>query len=337
MGLIYPDNQNRANRVSQLATQIGTLQSRFSGLLDNIAKKDERTLETLDKVLKAAGFKTREEYIEAGLNRLTQEQREEFQKMRKEVQEFDQKLEIGMQVAGGLLSVAAFTGASVTVLKTLASLSMVRTSFTTMAIGLVNILKGNVQLGVSMLQTASTTITKVLDGAGLSEKFLTAMKYLKNTAKVLTVISVVLEGILLIYEAIEGARQKTELQNAIVELCARRFDVMKIDLSIIASDGFTDVVSGIISVQDSMNGLVADGLITQEAADGAVSKKIQDSISIIQDGMEVVTNDNAWQALKTLDDLSGDAWRNEDPSLDQILKWIEDNTDDSLTRLTEKS
>jgi hypothetical protein len=329
MGIIYPDNTNRANRVYQLATQIGTLQSRFGNLLDSIEIKDDRTLVTLDKIIKAAGYKTRDEYVAVGLSRLTAEQRAQFQSMRDEVQNFDQRLAKGMQIGGALVTAAALTSGSATVLMALASLSMVRTSFHTIGIGLVNVLKGNVQLGMTMLQTGGRTISAILNGSGLSNKFITAVKYLNNTAKVLTVIAIVLEGILLIYAVIEGARQKTELQNAIVELCARRFDVMKVDLSIIAIDGFSNVASIVIDNENTMNELVAGGFITQEVADGFVAQKLEEAILQIQEGMEIVTDEKAWQSLYDLDVLSGDAWKNEDPTLAQILQWIESQTDNA--------
>jgi len=107
---IPPDNRNRANRVSQLATQIAALQFDVRAEAENIKKKDERTLEELDKLLKAAGYKTREEYIEAALKRLTPEQRAEYQKMRDTLDKTDDALEIGWSVSGALLGIAAFSG-----------------------------------------------------------------------------------------------------------------------------------------------------------------------------------------------------------------------------------
>jgi L-asparagine transporter-like permease len=66
-----------------------------------------------------------------------------------------------------------------------------------------------------MIRSASKVLKSNLDGAGLSKKFLTAIKYLKNAAKVLTIIAVILDGILLIYEAIVGDQQRTALQECV--------------------------------------------------------------------------------------------------------------------------
>ena len=45
--------------------------------------------------------------------------------------------------------------------------------------------------------------------------------------------------------------------------------------------------------------------------------------------MDEITDDDAWNQLVELDKQTGDAWKNEDPSLGQVLKWIEDNPEDS--------
>ena len=137
--------------------------------------------------------------------------------------------------------------------------------------------------------------------AGLSAKFVTAMKYFKNAARVLTVIAVILDGILLIYEAIEGAQQRTALREcvtmlsiffnvplilyasrAIVELCARRFDIQKMQLSIMACDTFTDIASSIINSRNVFDQMVKDGTITKKQADEIVIEEIKGAVPKIQ-------------------------------------------------------
>jgi len=45
--------------------------------------------------------------------------------------------------------------------------------------------------------------------------------------------------------------------------------------------------------------------------------------------MDEIADESIWQLLKELDLYSGNAWTNEDPSLDQVLKWIEDHPDET--------
>lgn len=48
MGIIYPDNQNRADRVKQLATDIGSIQSVIKDNLQDAKFQDERTMKILE-------------------------------------------------------------------------------------------------------------------------------------------------------------------------------------------------------------------------------------------------------------------------------------------------
>ena len=43
--------------------------------------------------------------------------------------------------------------------------------------------------------------------------------------------------------------------------------------------------------------------------------------------MDRITDDDAWEQLKTLDSHSGGAWTNEDPTLAQVLAWIDSQPD----------
>ena len=77
---------------------------------NSIKRKDQRTLEELDKILKAAGFNTREEYIAAALQRLTPEQRAEYLNMQNSLDKTDEALQIAWNVSGGLMGISAFAG-----------------------------------------------------------------------------------------------------------------------------------------------------------------------------------------------------------------------------------
>jgi len=71
---------------------------------------------------------------------------------------------------------------------------------------------------MALIKAGGKAVGLAVKKAGLSAKFVTAMKYFKNAARVLTVIAVILDGILLIYEAIEGAQQRTALRECVTVL-----------------------------------------------------------------------------------------------------------------------
>lgn len=87
------------------------IEAQLQGAVQNIRKKDERTIVVLDVVVKSAEYNTRQEYIDAALTKLTLEQREEYEGIKRELDFQDKALEIAWDVSGGVLGIAIFAGA----------------------------------------------------------------------------------------------------------------------------------------------------------------------------------------------------------------------------------
>ena len=83
----------------------------MKGVVKNIRKKDGRTIVDLDVVVKSAEYNTRQEYIDAALTKLTPEQLEEYEEIKRELDFEDEALEIAWDVCGGVLGIAIFAGA----------------------------------------------------------------------------------------------------------------------------------------------------------------------------------------------------------------------------------
>lgn len=60
---------------------------------------------------------------------------------------------------------------------------------------------------------AIRTAQKLVEGAGLTENAAKFVRFFKTAATVLSFLGIALDGIILIYEVIEGDRQRTELQK----------------------------------------------------------------------------------------------------------------------------
>ena len=144
---------------------------------------------------------------------------------------------------------------------------------------------------MAFIRAGGEAVGSAAKNAGLSAKLVTAMRSFKNVARVLTVIAVNLDDILLIYEAIEGAQQRTALREcvtvlfiffnvplilyasrAVVELCARRFDIQKMHRSIMACDSFTNTASSIIKLRKEFDKF---GSNIEEAANEFVKEEIK--------------------------------------------------------------
>jgi hypothetical protein len=89
--------------------------------------------------------------------------------------------------------------------------------------------------------------------------------------------------------------------RAIVELCARRFDIQKMKLSVNVANGLTDIASSLFSVMDFLNRLVAQGKMTQDDADKEMEVEIKgklveaDRVRLLTPLMITRTFTNLWR------------------------------------------
>jgi len=113
-----------------------------------------------------------------------------------------------------------------------------------------------------------------------------------------------------------------------VELCARRLTVKKIQQSVRVSNNFVGDAKYILDSKKDLDEYVRDGLITQEQANQRLRQKMDMVGTDTEKEMEKITDESAWHLVDDQDTLSGIAWRNEDPTLAGIEKWLEEHPDD---------
>lgn len=76
---------------------------------------------------------------------------------------------------------------------------------------------GNVTQGTRYMQAAMRTFRNLSNnpGVGLSPRVARVVKVFRAASTVLTVFGIVLDGLLLVFAAIQGARQREELQRSV--------------------------------------------------------------------------------------------------------------------------
>lgn len=97
-------NANRANRVVQLAADIGRFQLQVKETTQDILKDDKDTLAMLDRIAKESGHSTLEEYIDAAMKQLPEEDRKAYEKVKDELDKQDSDIDIARKVGGGLMA-----------------------------------------------------------------------------------------------------------------------------------------------------------------------------------------------------------------------------------------
>lgn len=132
---------------------------------------------------------------------------------------------------------------------------------------------GSVSQGTRLIRVGSQAISDAVSGLGdVGQGIAKGLRVLKIAGKVLGAISIALESVLLIYEAVTGADQRKELQKcvpshllvshhraakreltypfvlrAILELCSRRFMVKKIQDSARVTNTYRSKANSIVS------------------------------------------------------------------------------------------
>lgn len=77
---------------------------------EDILKDDKDTLEILDKIAKASGHDTLEEYIDAAMKLLPEDDRKAYERVKSELNGQDTDIDIARKVGGGIVALGVGCG-----------------------------------------------------------------------------------------------------------------------------------------------------------------------------------------------------------------------------------
>jgi len=313
MSFIYPDNQHRYDRVTGLATNIGSIQQE---VLDAIQREDDKNVQiniTMNQLLAKYGLQTIDQMKDRVLATLTPEQKQSFLDMVNAMKGKDGQVDKVLDASFMIGFIAGLAALVVPRVVTLLNTGALVAGLDLVGRGFVRILRGAFAEGVAMIgagvRTGRLLATNVELGADASR----FVRIFRAGARVLAVISVVLDAIVLIYQAIEGARQREELRNAITELFARRLNVKTLEQQVFNVESYQGEVQGYMATANILQPGPGTDQILQQFADTIIQH--------IKDGMAKITDQTVYDQLHN-QDVASNAWTNEDPSLAQTLEWI---------------
>ncbi|KAF8650921.1 hypothetical protein AX16_005020 [Volvariella volvacea WC 439] len=323
MGSLYPDNRNRADRVNQLAADIAQIQTQVKEAVEDAHKQDEYAVQLLDVFAKQRGFKTLDELVKDAEAQLSPEDKQKYNDMKKELQNKDDRIDLAIKSTLGYIGTGLKVGLTGLAISALFQRSLLRVSLHAIGLGLVKIFTGQFGVGVDVLRAASRILGSVLKGEYLAGSVATAFKVFKVAGQILSVLGIALDAIVLIYEIVDGAKQREELRKAIKELCLRRLTTKKIQQYTRVTLQFATDVSAAISYTNSIQELVLDGTIPQSTVD----KKVRDKLAALGPKIEKAVNEvddaSVYAMLQQLDS-SRFSWTNEDPSFAEIMRMAEE-------------
>ncbi|KIM35083.1 hypothetical protein M413DRAFT_32792 [Hebeloma cylindrosporum] len=322
---LYPDNVPRANRVRQLSQDISHVQAQLKADVEDARASDQAAFAMLNTIATNAGYKTLDAYIEASQDQLSEEDRAAFDRMKTDLEDLDEDMNISHKVFRGLIAVGLLT-------KGVRIFAMGFKETQSILFGLQALLKsiyhaalGAVETAVKLASWGRVTLNLVSRGGGVATEAIESMRFLKIGGNVLIAIGVIVDAALLIAEAIKGAEQRADLQKAIIELCARRFIVKQIQQQARVILNFKSDAKSIVKMKTKYDDWTKKGRMTVEEVAVELKPDMDKAEADLKAAMSKMTSKYIWDLLDKQDDDSQIAWRNEDPDLDAILKWIQDH------------
>ncbi|PFH45678.1 hypothetical protein AMATHDRAFT_71232 [Amanita thiersii Skay4041] len=318
MGIWFPDNINRGNRVDQLAGDIEHFQLQIKQDVEQAKQHDEQAIEYLNKIIKARGFKTLDELVAEAEKKLSPADRDKFRQMKNDVQHLDDNIKLALNVGSGLLGLGAICGLTSAVLGLLSGRQLVMVGFRMIAIGLLKLITGEVETGLKMLEIVKDLFSELLKGEALVGKAATAFRVLKVVGKVLAVLGVIVDVAVLIWDVVEESKQRDQLRDATKELCVSRLQVRMTQNYARATLFFSSDARATFDYANELQELVTDGDITQARANQRVNDWINRWIPKLKQSIDVITDQSTYEDLVDFDN-GRTSWTNEDPKYDYII------------------
>ncbi|KAH7929534.1 hypothetical protein BV22DRAFT_1125634 [Leucogyrophana mollusca] len=235
MPVFYPDNVQRGDRLQQLIDDIANIQTQIANQSDTMDKADKSSRQSLNDLLASQGMTTFDQLMNEILGEMTPDQRQQYQDMIDFNKKFGDVTDDIMQISSMIFTVAIIANIAIDV------------TIFTKTVGMMRVVKGYAT-GFKLLVTEGFDVAFSYFKdfrAGLeivTEEFTEASRFGKilGTAaefcEFLGWAGVVVDGIILIMQAVEGAEQKTKLidgihQTQIARLASAYFNTQAIQMS----------------------------------------------------------------------------------------------------------
>ncbi|KIM35087.1 hypothetical protein M413DRAFT_32796 [Hebeloma cylindrosporum] len=322
---LYPDNTNRANRVRQLCLDISHFQTQMKEDVEDAHASDEAAIKILDIIAHDAGYKTLDEYVAAAATQLSAEDRAAFDKMKTDLENLDEAMNISHRVFRGLIALGLLTHGVRIFALAFKQTQSILFGIQALVRSIYHAALGAVETAVKLATWGRVTLNFASRAEGIGAEALEGMKFLKIGGSVLVGIGVLVDAGLLIAEAIQGSRQRDDLRAAIIDLCARRFIVKQMQQKARVLRNFKSDAKSMVKTKTRCDKWIKQGRMTAKEAGEEMQPDMDEIEEKIQTAMSAITSKTIWDSLDTQDNDSKVAWKDEDPNLARILQWITDH------------
>jgi len=317
MGIIYPDNENRANRVQQLATNIGAIQNEANDSLDRVNVSVDHQLENINAIMKSQGITSTDELNKKLMALMSPEDRATYEEQVKHIRGQNSVTDKILEASTAVSFVAGVAGLSAAPIARILSTGALAAGADLFGRGVRAMLNGE-EVGLAMMRAAFRTFRALRIGGEVSETASKVARAIKTAGTVLAVLGVVLDGIVLIIAAVQGAKQKVALQSAIRELVARRFQAKQLEDQLFATEAYCSQVTAFLLTYKT---LVAQAL-PETAINAVMDNLLKDVVVNLNKDLQAITDDKIWSQVDDLDKQTSVAWTEDDPTHAWVAAFI---------------
>jgi len=318
VNMLFPDNQNRGRRVEQLANDIGFVQNNITRYYNDMDNRDVRMRPLLDRIMREHGLTSFTELRDRIYALLTTEQRQELEDLLAANRESNNALENAFSgimlftlISGGLQTV----GRGVVFYRGMALTMNSRTLITAFTYAI----RGNYALAARMLGPITRTLATSMNTWTRAGNLGAFVRIATKVTTVIAVVGVVFSAILVIIAAIQGAQQRTALQQKIRELFAYRVQAFFYEEQARPATQQQVAVENYFRDYD-------DPTLTQEERDFWLPRQADRIADNIIAAQEVVTFEHVMRESTGPDRTRPTSWTNEDPvirSLEELEALID--------------
>lgn len=322
--LLVPENRNRVKRVTELVDDVSGMQNAIRAKTAQLDEADARMVPLLNDLMRKHGLRTLDQLIAKVLAEMPAKLQQDIRELLKTLEKTSANIEKSFGAVTSLTLVAAAGGVSAKVIQLMrsnalyVSARLTMKAFTVALRGGVNALEEATELFKAASKASSALSTSFETTTSVGK----ALKFVKTTGKVLTALGIVADVALSVIAAVEGAKQRDELQKQIQENFKRRVSVA--------------FLTALASAAVSMNGNLESILLLEsmKGKDPSVDKNLQQAIDLltepiagdIEDLWELISYEDVAGTWTQLDRNRG-SWTDEDPHLKRVIAEMEAEED----------
>ncbi|KAI0558394.1 hypothetical protein FGB62_213g06 [Gracilaria domingensis] len=322
------ENRDRAKRVQELLDDVSGMQNAIRDKTNQLDEADARILPLLNDLMRKHGLRTVSELVDRVVGELPPELEKALRELLADLSKTSANLEKAFGAITSITLASAVGGVSAKAIQLVksnavfVSTRLTMKAFTVALRGGANALEEAGELFKAASKASSTLSTSFETTTSLGK----ALKFVKTAGKVLTVLGIVADVALTVIAAVEGAKQRDELQDQIKENFERRVSVALLTALASAAVAMNGNLESILLLEsfkgkdpDAENGL-------QQAID-LLTEPIASSIEEVWDLISYEKVSETWSNL----DQSRSSWTDEDPSLKEVIAMMEAEEDIAFT------